>query len=288
MTAFTCTHPGCHTTLDIPALSGALAERLSRAWTCDDHAPDTPAVPTPPVPTVLSSWAHRVPSDILRVYGHPPRLDDLPTSIEVLPSLRRLVDAWPERWTHPSSGQPVNALVLSGTTGTLKTTIAYAMTLDLIRASARPDLHHQRVHIASEGDLLGDQVNDRGWTTPAHPAKTVRGADIVIVDDVGTGYFSRPDHRTSAWWSLLDVLVRRQTLLILTTNITTERGLWDHIGGAAFSRLVHLWGLSASRDFTPPTSDNPADRGYWPSHIGLFITPTLDDYRMKIAAGETP
>lgn len=281
MTTLKCTHPGCGDPVDVPDhFQGVLLDRLARAAVCDEHTPDDePMQRDDQAPTVMSTWQSRVPSEIARFYGGAPTLSDLPETLIGLSALRCIAEAWPGRWTHPGSGNPINAIVFSGVSGSLKTTTAYALALDMMRRMDRPDLHHAKVHIATEGDLLGDQYNHRGFPTPAHPDRDVRSADVVLVDDVGTARFNSGENRTNAWWTLMNAVSTRGKFLILTTNLD-ERHLWDHIGAAAFSRLVGMWGRPIPGGFVAPTSNNPADNGYWPTPVGFGITPTLDDHRM--------
>ena len=141
MTTIVCTHPGCTNPVDVPvSFRGVLLDRFAQAAACDAHLPPEPE---PPVassgPTVMSTWRSRVPSEIVRFYEGAPTLDDLPDYVVGLPQLREIAEAWPGRWS--PGGSPVNAIVLQGVTGALKTTTAYALVFGMVRRMDRPDLH---------------------------------------------------------------------------------------------------------------------------------------------------
>lgn len=283
MTTLQCTHDGCEQTIEVAAhFKGLLLDRLASAAVCPQHEPEVPDPPADERPrTVMSAWQRRVPAPITQFYGRAPLLDDLPSSLAAVQYLRCIGNAWPQRWLPPTGwDSPVNALVLAGVTGSLKTTTAYALVGEMIQRMERPDLHHEKIYVGTEGDLLGDTYNARGFANPTRPDRTVSRADIVLIDDVGTAHFASGKNRTNSWWALMDEVSKRQKFLIITTNLADERQLWDHIGAAAFSRLVGLWGRPPAGGFTAPTSDRPTDRGYWPTQTDLFITPTEVDHRM--------
>lgn len=290
MTTLQCTHTGCEHTVEVSAhFKGALLDRLARAAVCPDHEPEPhEQTPDDEPPTVMSAWQRRVPTPITQFYGRAPMLGDLPPTLSAVQYLRCIAEAWPQRWLPPSGwDSPVNAIAFAGVTGSLKTTTAYALVGEMLRRMDRPDLHHEKIYVGTEGDLLGDTYNERGFANPTRPDLTVRRADIVLIDDVGTAHFASGKNRTNSWWALMDEVSKRSKFLIITTNLADERQLWDHMGAAAFSRLVGMWGRPPAGGFVAPTSDRPSDRGYWPTQMDLLITPTDDDHRM-MPAGEQP
>lgn len=285
-----CTHPGCASPVEVPPLISnhpVLGKHFTQSALCPLHEPDDEA-PAPGERRHLSvedTWARRVPTEIINHYGQPPSLRDLPRDVMGLESLAQIAAAWPGRWTPQGWDKPVSAIVLGGMVGALKTTTAYALLRDIMERSDRPDRHRATIVATSERDLLGDVINDRGWASPATPQKTIGRADVVLVDDVGYGQWNSATRRRTAWKSLMDLMYERGKFLILTTNMQTERELWDHIGPASFSRLAHMVGARTDGVFEPPTSDNPADSGYWPTPVHMLVLLSTIDRRMSEGTG---
>ena len=263
-----CTHPGCGKTVLIPSrLSGAIRALMTSHATCAEHDPDGEQQSEPAtVVSVSETWARRVPETVRRPYGgRAPTLDDVPAS-QFSHVLHTIADAWPGLFT-TDAGRPVSAVILSGPTGTLKTTTAYALIGDLIRRGPDPARHHHSVHLSTEAELLQDR-RDGNFPVPAQPVRDIGGAKIVLVDDVGSGRF-RTDgsDRMVAWHALVDRAYTRGLFLVITTNMTS-RTFAEWVGPATYSRLVEMTGSQANGTGALPSISFPRVDADWRHNPG--------------------
>lgn len=280
-----CTHPGCPATVTLPPrMRGAIRDLAAKVARCDDHRATEPddsrGDAAAPAPTAESVWANRVDHEIVAHYGRAPRLADLPDDVSGLSTIRQIAAAWPGLCTNPRSGRPLRALILSGAAGTLKTTTAYALLGDIVRSDpgglslARHDLV-----TGTEAALMQDTYNDRGFPVPANLRGVFGRARLVLIDDVGSARYATEGHRHQAWLDAINTIYARNTFLVMTTNLATERALFNHIGAAAFSRLVQMSGFTAPGGFVAPDPNDSLTA--WPTPIGMLVVTAGPDRRIS-------
>lgn len=146
---------------------------------------------------------------------------------------QRAHDALAE-WLDPERVRSRSGLMICGPTGIGKTWAAFAL------ANAVADLGYGAdIRAASETELMGPQVAT--WQLESHLRRSIDGAAMVIVDDIGVAPRHR-DQLQAAWKMLADLVSSqpRSMLVVGTSNRQSwakESGLTEWVGQQTASRL---------------------------------------------------
>ncbi len=150
---------------------------------------------------------------------------------------RRYIDAWPDRHTNPRFPLIV---VMRGAPGSGKTTLAWAVTLELVRR------HGIHARVATLGNIIRDLREPWGRRgTDAGPSERVRlaayhGEDLLVIDEVSThALYGEPRQ------VLYDLIAPREANLSPTILTTNDDGgtIEDLLGPALVSRAMRSGGI---------------------------------------------
>lgn len=136
------------------------------------------------------------------------------------------------------------SVVLQGAYGRGKTWHAYGYIARLIQEGV--NVPGQIVH-GTEVETIAS-ISNSGFERDQKRAEFLKRASkkVFFIDDVGTGYYFKREHREETWYDLIDHIYRNRLTIIMTTNLEfTQSGhnsLGDWIGHRAFDRLRELVG----------------------------------------------
>lgn len=192
-----------------------------------------PAHTRPPVdeapPSHLDLWLRRVP----RLAGA--RIDGIQD-----PNCQRLVRAFADKW--PTNLPPTLAqggILLSGPTGIGKTWACYALLHALV---GNGQVTSSQIVLWSEAETLPELGKMSSFHNgPQHTGTALgaalHGKRVLLLDDLGQGRYPDEGMRHSLLRELLDLVIRNDILLLVTTNMHDQEALTRHVGHAGFSRL---------------------------------------------------